>query len=71
MPSIRICPLFYNCPNYTSVANITLHFNFTHAGYIVINTTGQSDVWLTLTQNYSKAWFGANISDVVGTSIFQ
>jgi len=66
LPSIQICPLFYNCPNYTSVANITLHFNFTHAGYIVIKTTAQNNVFLILTQNYSRTWFGTNSSGVIG-----
>jgi len=48
------------------VANITLHFNFTHAGYIVINTTGQSYIGLVLMQNYSKTWLGVNDSGVWG-----
>jgi len=65
-PSISICPLFYNCPNYTSVANITLHFNFTHAGYIVIKTTAQNNISLILKQNYSRTWFGTNSSGVIG-----
>jgi len=62
----------FNCSSfYFYIANMTLHFNFTHAGYIVINTTGQSDVGLLLTQNYSKTWFGANISDVAGIFNFS
>ena len=65
-PSISICPLFYNCPNYTYVANITLHFNFTHAGYIVIKTTAQNNISLILKQNYSRTWFGTNSSGVIG-----
>ena len=71
LPSIQICLPFYNCPNYPSVANITLHFNFTHAGYIVINTTFQNDVFLFLTQNYSKTWFGTNSSGVGGILNFS
>ena len=47
-------------------ANITLHFNFAHAGYIVINTTGQSQVGLILMQNYSRTWLGVNDSIVWG-----
>jgi len=52
-------------------ANMTLHFNFTHAGYIVINTTGQSQVDLILMQNYSKTWLGTNDSGVWGTFNFS
>jgi len=59
-----ICNTFGYCSFYPVAANITLHFNFPHAGYIIINTTGQSYVWLTLTQNYSKTWFGVNDSGV-------
>jgi len=61
----------YFCYSYSSMINMTLHFNFVHAGYIVINTTSQSNLLLILLQNYSKIKFGANESltlnnDVVG-----
>jgi hypothetical protein len=68
---ISTCTAF-NCSAYYSyIANMTLHFNFTHAGYIVINTTGQSYVALLLIQNYSKTWFGVNSSDVAGILNFS
>jgi len=68
---IGTCTAF-NCSYYYSyIANMTLHFNFTHAGYIVINTTGQSYVALLLIQNYSKTWFGVNSSDVAGILNFS
>jgi len=56
----------YVCYNYTSEANITLHFTFAHAGYIVINTTGQNYIFLVMVQNYSKTWFGINNTVVIG-----
>jgi len=65
------CTTFSCSFYYSYIANMALHFNFTHAGYIVINTTGQSYVGLLLTQNYSKTWFGANISDVAGIFNFS
>jgi len=61
----------YGCSSYPSAANTTLHFNFTHAGYIVINTTGQSYVFLLLMQNYSRTWSGVNDSGAAGTFNFS
>jgi len=72
-PSISICIFSSNC-QYPTVANITLHFNFAHAGYIVINTTkitGQNYIFLVLTQNYSKTWFGTNSTTVIGNFNFS
>ena len=56
----------YGCYSYPSESNITLHFTFVHAGYIVVNTTGTNYVLVELTQNYSKTWFGVNNTGVVG-----
>jgi len=56
----------YGCYSYPSESNITLHFTFAHAGYIVVNTTGTNYVLVELTQNYSKTWFGVNNTGVVG-----
>jgi len=73
LPSISICIFSPNC-QYPTVANITLHFNFAHAGYIVINTTnitGQNYIFLFLTQNYSRTWFGTNSSGVGGILNFS
>jgi hypothetical protein len=73
LPSISICIFSPNC-QYPTVANITLHFNFAHAGYIVINTTnitGQNYTFLFLTQNYSRTWFGTNSSGVEGILNFS
>jgi len=74
LPSISICIFSPNC-QYPTVANITLHFSFTHAGYIVINTTNnitaQNYVFLFLTQNYSRTWFGTNSSGVGGILNFS
>ena len=67
---ISTCTVF-NCSYYPSVVNTTLHFNFTHAGYIVINTTGQSYVFLLLMQNYSRTWSGVNDSGAAGTFNFS
>ena len=56
----------YGCYYYPSEANITLHFTFAHAGYIVINTTAQNYVYLVMEQNYSKTWFGENSTAIIG-----
>jgi len=61
----------YGCSSYPSAANTTLYFNFSHAGYIVINTTGQSYVFLLLMQNYSRTWSGVNDSGAAGTFNFS
>jgi len=64
-PLVSTCNT-YGCYNYTSEANTTLHFTFTHAGYIVINTTSPSYAYLVMEQNYSKTSFGGNSTVVVG-----
>jgi hypothetical protein len=61
----------FGCLHYRAAASMTLHFNFTHAGYIVINTTGQSNIFLALRQNYSKTWLGVNDTDVIGDLNFS
>jgi len=60
----------FSC-SYHQPANMTLHFNFTYAGYIVINTTSQNYVFLALTQNYSKTWFGTNSTSITGNLNFS
>ena len=59
-----------NSSYYPFVANTTLHFNFTHAGYIVVNSTGQKNILLILMQNYSRTLFGLNDSGVLGNLNF-
>jgi len=61
----------FSCYSYPSVTNITLHFNFTHAGYIVINTTAPNTLYLALVQNYSRTWFNTNSSAVIGILNFS
>jgi len=61
----------FSCYSYPSVTNITLHFNFTHAGYIVINTTAPNTLYLALVQNYSRTWFDTNSSAVIGILNFS
>ena len=61
----------FSCYSYSSVTNITLHFNFTHAGYIVINTTAPNTLFLALVQNYSRTWFDTNSSAVIGILNFS
>ena len=61
----------FSCYSYPSVTNITLHFNFTHAGYIVINTTALNTLYLALVQNYSRTWFNTNSSAVIGILNFS
>ena len=61
----------YGCYSYPAEANITLHFTFAHAGYIVINTTSQSYAYLVMVQNYSRTWFGGNSTVVVGNFNFS
>ena len=56
----------YGCYSYPSVTTTVLHFNFTRAGYIVINTTSPNTLYLFLVQNYSKTWFSTNSSGVIG-----
>ena len=61
----------FSCYSYPSVTNITMHFNFTHAGYIVINTTAPNTLYLALVQNYSRTWFNTNSSAVIGILNFS
>ena len=61
----------FSCYSYPSVTNITLHFNFTHAGYIIINTTAPNTLYLALVQNYSRTWFNTNSSAVIGILNFS
>ena len=61
----------FSCYSYPSVTNITLHFNFTYAGYIVINTTAPNTLYLALVQNYSRTWFDTNSSAVIGILNFS
>jgi len=56
----------YGCYSYPSTVTTVLHFNFTRAGYIIINTTSPDTLFLFLAQNYSKTWFGTNSSGVIG-----
>jgi len=61
----------YGCYSYPAESNTTLHFTFTHAGYIVINTTSPSYTYLVMVQNYSRTWFGGNSTVVVGNFNFS
>jgi len=74
--SIGPRPLMSSCNNFTCfyyrpAANLTLHFNFSHAGYIVINTTSQDNLFVILVQNYSKTWLGTNDTAVIGALNFS
>jgi len=74
--SIGPRPLVSSCNNFTCfyyrpAANLTLHFNFSHAGYIVINTTSKDNLFVILVQNYSKTWLGTNDTAVVGAFNFS
>jgi hypothetical protein len=61
----------FSCYSYPSVTNTTLHLNFTHAGYIVINTTAPNTLYLALVQSYSRTWFNTNSSAVIGILNFS
>jgi len=61
----------FSCYSYPSMTNITLHFNFAHAGYIIINTTAPNTLYLALVQNYSRTWFNTNSSAVIGVLNFS
>ena len=74
--SIGPRPLMSSCNNFTCfyyrpAANLTLHFNFSHAGYIVINTTSQDNLFVIFVQNYSKTWLGTNDTAVIGALNFS
>jgi len=74
--SIGPRPLMSSCNNFTCfyyrpAANLTLHFNFSHAGYIVINTTSQDNLFVILVQNYSKTWLDTNDTAVMGNLNFS
>jgi len=74
--SIGPRPLMSSCNNFTCfyyrpAANLTLHFNFSHAGYISINTTSQDNLFIILVQNYSKTWLSTNDTAVIGALNFS